>query len=596
VALGLAAGLSACAVKTDPLTLEENVESAQADLSEMFAEQETVEGPIDLYEAMARAIRYNLDSRLRAMEQALQQEQVDVAAFELLPQIDGQTGIESRSNTEASSSENVDTGQESLAPSTSTDTTRFTGDVRAVWNVLDFGVSFVSARQASDRAKIAFERRRKVVHDIIQDVRTAYWRAVAAERLLERIDPLMQRVERALADSARIEELALQSPMDALTYQRGLLDSMRQLQQLRRDLTLAKTELAALMNLPPDADFAVEVPDDAGFERIEVALEPEDIELLALTYRPELREERYAGRISQAETRKALLRMLPGIEFDTALNFDSNSFLVNNTWASYGARITWNLFNLISGPSRMDAAEAEVEVAEARRMAVSMAVLVQAHVAYINYRNAREDFGTAAQLREVDARMLEQLEAQGAAAASGDLPVIRGELNLLLSDLRRDLAYAELNNASGAILLSIGADPLPASVPDERLDTLAAAIRETEEAWRRGEFTVDAAQVSLTPADGTPADDMPVATDAPAPAAVPRDGDVEDEQAPLDLISDLRGVPDGESARAADAAEDPAASEAAASESDGETPPPSGDTGATSERTEVGIAPVLIGG
>ncbi len=524
--LAVVLGLSACAVQTDPLTLEENVEGAQGDLQDMFAVQEPIDGPIGMYEAMARAVRYNLDGRLRAMEQALSQEQVDVASFDLLPQIDAQAGITSRSNTDASSSESIETGTESLEPSTSVDDTRFTGDVRAVWNVLDFGVSYYSARQASDRAKIAMERRRKVVHDIIQDVRTSYWRAVAAERLLSRIDPLMVRVERALADSARIEELALQSPMDALTYQRSLLDSMRQLQQLRRDLTLAKTELAALMNLPPQQDFTVQVPDATAFRPIEIGLEPEDIEILALTYRPELREERYQTRISQQEARKALLRMLPGIEFDTALNFDTNSFLVNNTWASYGARITWNLFNLISGPARLDAAEAEEEVSEARRQAVSMAVLVQAHVAWINYRNAEEDFETAQALREVDARMLEQLEALGAAAATGDLPVIRGELALLLSDLRRDLAYAELNNASGAILLSIGADPLPASVPDDSLGTLAAAIRETEAAWRRGEFRVNTAEIEIPPLGAAP------------PAVVPA------EQAPGGVPTDLlSGVP-----------------------------------------------------
>jgi len=498
-ALALVGTLSACAVQTDPLTLEQNVEAAQTDLAEMFAEQEPIAAPIGLYEAMARAVKYNLDSRLRAMEQALQQEQVDVAAFQLLPQIDGSAGIVSRSNEEASSSENVQTGQESLAPSTSTETTRFTGDVGAVWNVLDFGVSYVTARQASDRAKIAIERRRKVIHDIVQDVRSAYWRAVASERLLGRIGPLMQRVDRALSDSERIEQLRLQSPVEALNYQRSLLDSMRQLQQLRRDLTLAKTELAALMNLPPQQDFRVQVP--PVFEPTLVGLEPEDIELLALTYRPELREERYQARISQQETRKALLRMLPGIEFDTALNFDTNSFLVNNTWASYGARVTWNLFNLISGPARIDAAEAEEEVVEARRLALSMAVLVQAHVAWINYRNALEDYETADRLRDVDSRLLDQLEAQGNAATSGDLPVIRGELALLLSDLRRDLAYAQLNNAAGSILLSIGADPVPSVVPDDSLDTLADAIREAEAAWRRGEFTVDTAEVEIAPAD-----------------------------------------------------------------------------------------------
>lgn len=494
----LPVALGACSVQTERLTLEEHVQGAQADLAELFAEQEPVTAPIGLYEAMARAIRHNLDSRLRAMEEALAQDQVDVAQFDLLPQIGGSFGVEGRSNTDASSSESIRTGRQSLEPSTSREDVRDVGDVRAVWNILDFGVSYYAARQASDRAKIAAERQRRVVHEIIQDVRSAYWRAVAAERLLGRIDPLMQRVERALADAARIEALRLQSPMDALAYQRSLLDTMRQLQALRGDLTLAKTELAALMNMPPRGDFEVEIPQQDDFRALDIAMLPEQLELMALTYRPELREERYQSRISQTEVRRELLRMLPGIELDTSINYDGNAFLVNNAWAGYGAQITWNLLNLISGPRRIEAAEAGEAVAEARRLAVSMAVLVQVHVAYINFRNAEEDFDTAARLRDIDLRLLEQLEAQ-AAGATGDLPVIRGELNLLLSDLRRDLAYAEMNNASGAVLLSVGADPLPEALPDASLDTLAEAIRNSEAAWRTGVFVIEAAPVATVP-------------------------------------------------------------------------------------------------
>lgn len=505
-ALLLASTASGCAVGTPPLSLDEHIQGGRADLATLFAEQEPVAGPIGLYDAMARAVRHNLDSRLRAMEAAMAQDQAQLATYDLLPRVDARYGVEERNKVNAASSQSILSGRESLEPSTSQDEHREVGDVRTVWNALDFGVAYVAARQASDRAKIAAERRRKVVHQIVQDVRAAYWRAAAAQRLLARVDPLTRKVERALDNATRIERMRLQSPTQALAYQRDLLDSLRQLQSLRRDLTLAKTELAALMNLPPQADFQVDMLHADDFDMIELALSPEEIEVLALTHRPELREERYQTRISRAETRRELLRMLPGVELTSSANYDSNSFLVNNTWAGYGAAVTWNLLNLFNGPQRVRTAEAAAQVAHARRMAVSMAVLVQAHVAYINYRNAEEDFKIAARLRDIDARMLQQLRAQGGASAIGELPVIRGELNLLISDLRRDLAYADMNNASGAVLLSIGADPMPDTVIDGSLATLAAAIRDTEAAWRRGVFTVSDQYTAEPPQlSGTPA-------------------------------------------------------------------------------------------
>lgn len=344
--------LAGCAVQPMPLDPKVTEQTVEQDLSRMYADQEPLSGPLTLHEAMARAIKYNLDSRLRVMEHALQQRQLDVSNYDMLPKVTADAGYESRSNQSASSSQNVATGQQSLAPSTSSERDRNVASLKTVWNILDFGVSYVSAQQQADRALIAYERRRKVIHNIIQDVRAAYWRAVAAERLLKRVDPLMERVERARRDSKRIEALRLRSPIQALSYQRTLLETLQQLEAQRRELMLARTELAALINLPLDQDFELAMPEESR-PIPELDMPMDEMEMLALSNRPELREVHYQARIDAAETRKAMLRMLPGLEFDAGLNYDSNDFLVNNQWADYGARISWNLFNVFTGQSRI---------------------------------------------------------------------------------------------------------------------------------------------------------------------------------------------------------------------------------------------------
>src|SRR5690606_39818356 len=95
-------------------------------------------------------------------------------------------------------------------------------------------------------------------------------------------------------------------------------------------------------------------------------------EQLALASRPELREQDYQTRISAAETRKAMLRLLPGLEFSAGGHYDSNSFLVNQSWADYGVKVTWNLFNVLSAPAAIDVAKAGQQVADARRQAMSI--------------------------------------------------------------------------------------------------------------------------------------------------------------------------------------------------------------------------------
>src|SRR6185437_1090717 len=87
----------------------------------MFAGQDPVTRPVSLSEAMARAIKYNLDNRLKLMEEAVARRQLDLASYDLLPRLTIAAGYTDRNNVLASSSENVFTDTQSLVPSTSSD-------------------------------------------------------------------------------------------------------------------------------------------------------------------------------------------------------------------------------------------------------------------------------------------------------------------------------------------------------------------------------------------------------------------------------------------------------------------------------------------
>ena len=167
---------------------------------------------------------------------------------------------------------------------------------------------------AADQVLVAEERKRKALQNIVQDVRTAYWRALGAQRLMAQMDTLMGKSKIALARARQIEQQGLLPQSQALAYQRALLDSTVLLQVRRQDLELAKTELAALMNLAPGTDFKLA-------DSSEPALPPmpnnmEQLEEMALNQRPELREEDYKKRISASDARRALISTLPGLSLD----------------------------------------------------------------------------------------------------------------------------------------------------------------------------------------------------------------------------------------------------------------------------------------
>ncbi len=483
----LALAVTGCAVKTQPIEPGVSEQRAKSDLVKMFKDQEALQGPLTLHEAMARAVKYNLEARLKIMEEALAQRQVDLATFDMLPRMAMSAGYAGRSNVSASSSQSILTNTQSLEPSTSQDRDRDVADLTMVWNVLDFGVSYVNAKQQGDQRLIVQERRRKVVQTIIQDVRSAYWRAVAAERLLAQIDALMARVDQAKANSQQLGEQRLGDQIATLNYQRALIEATRQLEEQRRALSLAKTELGALINLAPGTKLTLAASNDYSVPELKVDLAT--LEQQALASRPELREQDYQSRISAAEVRKAMLRMLPGLEFSAGGHYDSNSFLSNQSWADYGVKVTWNLFNVISAPAAINVAKAGEQVVEARRQAMSMAVLAQLYVANANFNEARRQFTTSQQLVSLDGQIVEQLRNRHQAQGIGELELIQGELNALQADLRRDLAYAELRNSYGQVFASAGLDPLPTKLRSDSLTDIAQALSSNESRWQQGDIT-----------------------------------------------------------------------------------------------------------
>lgn len=304
----LALVVSGCAVTSDPIERSVSEQRARTDLQNMYKDQEPLSGPLTLHQAMARAVKYNLEGRLKIMEEALAKRQLDLASFDMLPRMALDAGYVGRNNVNASSSQSVETGTQSLEPSTSQDRDREVADLTMVWNVLDFGVSYISAKQAGDQRLIVQERRRKVINTIVQDVRSAYWRAMAAERLLKQIDSLMARVEAARDNSQSMSEQRIGDPVQALGYQRSLIQATRQLEEQRRALSLAKTELATLINLPLGTELTLATQDEYAIPELKVDLAR--LEQEALASRPELREQDYQTRITAAETRKAMLRLL----------------------------------------------------------------------------------------------------------------------------------------------------------------------------------------------------------------------------------------------------------------------------------------------
>ena len=495
LAVAIATALTGCSLTPTPLTLQERSEQLNSDQVALFQNQEPISGPINLYQAMARALKYNQDHRVKMMEKAVADGQASLEKFDLLPDLVARAGYVSRNNYNASTSRGMDDGLVSLRNSTSQDRSRFMGDLQLRWNILDFGVSYFRAQQEGNKVLMTAENRRKIAHNIIQEVRTAYWSALSAQRMSAKIQPVLKEAQHALDLARTAEEEKLRAPLDALRYRKTLLEIVRRLEALLDQQRIAKSELAGLINIPPNQSF--ELADDTAKPLPTISkpnMSIEQMDELALQLRPELRQEMYQTRIGADEVKKAMLRLLPGVELQLGGNYDSNSYLMNQNWGEVGSQISKNLFELLSAPQAIATAETQESLAHSKRLAAYMAIITQVRMTQQHLDLAENQFQRTVELDDINQEIHRHVMNNELVNAMSALERIRISVDSVLSSIQKHQAYAESQEALAKLYVSLGLDPLPSTIENNDVNSLAEAIEAIDKKWANSEFSKQAAE------------------------------------------------------------------------------------------------------
>jgi outer membrane protein TolC len=462
-------GLSSCAIKPAPLTADEIRSRVSEDRAVLTKDQEPVSSSIDLYEAMARALKYNLDARVELMQKMLAQTQLDLSHYAMLPRLAANAGFDGRNNFTGAYARSLITGNRILEPFTSADKNIFSADLSLSWNVLDFGLSYIRAKQAADDVLIAEEERRRVANRVMQDVRAAYWRAISAERILPSLKMLDEWVKGAIEKAQAVQDEKLNAPLVPLQYKLDLLNTQRYIQQLFRELSVAKLQLAALINLPPGQEQKmVLVEPERESSTVNLPSNMSVLEDRALHARPELRMIDYRRRINARETKAAILEMLPSLNLQSGGNYSSNSFLFYNNWAAYSARASWNLLSVFRFPARAKTIEAQDKVLHTQGLALTMAIMSQVHVSVAQFAQAKKEMTTAKLYNATQSQITEHTRVAWRTAKLSELAMLRERVNQVAAQLRYDAAEADLQTACASLLAAVGEDVLPNDLMEEQ--------------------------------------------------------------------------------------------------------------------------------
>ena len=461
--IGLA-GLSAAGCSRTPVTLgsEEHarllaedrvaalggvVEAAQGQVVELSVEQ-----------AITRGYQANLDARVAALEALSRQKDITIAKIQALPGIEASGGYVGRSNQGASSSESILTRQQSLEPSQSSQMDRQVAALTANWNLLDAALALADAAQARDEAGVAHERHAKVIQNVERDIYTAYWRARAwqdnaqdAEELLAEARAQMENVDSA-ADGRLVsgDQAGRQMAM--------LAERERSLRDMAERARLAEIELKGLLSLPMATEVRLtsEQRDIAADTTRLVSTEAEKLEWEALAARPEMREEILNRNISIADTRREILRTFPGMDLLFSREYDSNKYLVDANWSDYSAKIVQSVTNILTLPARHAAARTRENVGDARRQALSAAIVAQVHMARVRLAGMEEAHTQSLMARRAASRRSHAetgKKMQGFASGQDEL---MARMDLRIESLRAGMVYADYQDAYAAMRNTLG--------------------------------------------------------------------------------------------------------------------------------------------
>ncbi len=479
--------LIGCAVAPKPLTYEQRRAMANEDVPLVFRDVVPPNTRMPLAEAVARGLKYNLDHRAKQIEQAIALDTRELSKYDMLPKVLANAGYNYRNNSFITQGVGAYSGRPAVGePFISSAKEYGTVGLNLNWSLLDFGVSYYNARQNADRILVAVERRRRSMHVLIQDVQTAYLRAAAAQRLKDNLARTIAGATRALENFRKIEVQGLRPPLESLRYQKSLLDNVKILEVISQELATAKVELNQLINLPADTEYLLDDPElvmpPSTFENVEV----KELELRAMMHNADLNESVYNARIAVEETKKAMLRLIPGLTFNVGPQATNNNYWINKNWIEGSANISFNLWNLLTAPDAIRLAEQQGDLAKHKRLMVRMAVIGQVYLAKMGLESTGQLYARSAEIDAVDGRIAKLVAEKEKKGAASQAEKVAADAAAIISKLRKYQALSQLYAASGKLRATTGLEPDVSALHETPLPELAEQIKLNLDVWNQG--------------------------------------------------------------------------------------------------------------
>ena len=424
---------------------------ADVDMQNMYiGTPSKITKPIDMYMAMALALKYNFTRRLATYQENLVKSNITPTS---LPNMIEDLGYENISNSVG-----------------------IPADLKMSWNLLDLSSLYYQNGTLSQDIAMT-EQGRKVINNILLEARSLYWKALVAQRMLPVIDNMNEYLVRVVDElNARENELisdGKKPSTNLLLKKRKYLESIRELADLRRKLDTAQTEFVGLLGFFPSTEIKLAGAEYGNFKVPSMRAKLQQLEWIALTNRPELR---VFDAITSKEELELVVKDFENID-NTDYNQDPNYY--NKKWSKESRSLSMSVFEDI----RYQGTDTYNSLARQR---VTNIVINQVYLSWAMYQSAIENYYLTMGVATTSEDIAEDItDKEGANKAVSHLESARA----IIDEANASLAYVDVQEAIGRLYTSIGVDPINSGMLSENPSDIAIQIRETLDKWRDGIFT-----------------------------------------------------------------------------------------------------------